>query len=126
MVSEFEVYSELESMTEIPEKDKDFCLDLCTSWLEKTRRKLKSATDYSDPRVVSAAAAAALYVLTVRSCISGADEYSTFKAGDITVSQSAASKNNKLAYAKELYLEAMRELAPIAEDNSFYVRKIDV
>ncbi|MBQ7595065.1 MAG: hypothetical protein IJU45_00195 [Clostridia bacterium] len=126
MVSEFEVFGELENMTEIPEKDKDFCLDLCANCLEKTRRKVKLAADYSDPRVVSAAAAMALYVLVVRSSVSGTGEYSHFKAGDITISQSSTQKNGRIACAKEMYLEAQRELAPLVEDSGFYVGKIDI
>ena len=126
MVSEFEVFSELENLTEIPEKDKDFCLDLCTNCLEKTRRKVKLAADYSDPRVVSAAAAMALYVLTVRASVSGSGDYSHFKAGDISISQSSAHKSGKISCAKEIYLEAQRELAPLTEDSGFYVGKIDI
>ena len=98
MVSEFEVFSELENMTEIPENDKDFCIDLCANCLEKTRRKVKSTADYSDPRVVSAAAALALYVLAVRTSISGTGEYSSFKAGDISISQNSTQKKNKISF----------------------------
>ena len=126
MVSEFEVFDEMERLTDIAQEDRETCLDICKKCMDKTRRSLKSGEDESDPRVVWAAAAMALYVWTIRNSVSGSGEYSSFKAGDITVSQSSTQKNNKVSFAKELYLEAQRDLAPLVEDNSFYVGKIDV
>ncbi len=126
MVSELEVFCELENMTEILEEDRDFCLELCTSCLERIRRRIKSPLDYSDPRVAYAAAAAALYILSVRSNISGSGDYSSFKAGDITISKSSAHKNSRIACAREIYLESQKELAPLMEDSGFYAGKIDI
>lgn len=126
MVSEFEVLNELETLTEIQSADRDFCLDLCRSCLERIRRRIKSTADYSDPRVVWASAALAMYLYTVRTTISGAGGYSSFKAGDITIAQSSSQKNSKIIHAKELFSAAERELAPLCEDNGFYAGKIDI
>ena len=126
MVSEFEVINELESMTEIPDADKELCLDMCRVSLERVRQKLKSTADYSDPRVLYAAAALAMYFYTLRVNLNGSGDYSYFKAGDITVSQNSSQRNSKITQAKELYLAAERELAPLMEDRGFYVGKVDI
>lgn len=126
MVSEFEVINELGTLTEIPDSDKDFCLDLCRSCLDRIRRKLKSTADYSDPRVLYAAAALALYIYTLRTNINGTGDYSYFKAGDISISQNSSQRNSKITQAKELYRAAEDELAPLTEDRGFYAGKIDI
>ncbi len=126
MVTELAVLDELRQLITPDADETAFCDTLCRRSLEKIRRRLKEDADESDPRVISAAAARAYFTLLLRRHSDASRDFSAFKAGDLSISQSSSRSGDKLLYAGELCAKTEAELAPLLEDPGFYVGKIDV
>lgn len=125
MVNEIEVLDVLQQLTEIEPSEIQAATDLCKIYLETTRLRLKDGSSNSDPRVIAAAAAEALYALCVRRYVDSS-QVSSFKAGDLSITQNSTDNNKKLTLAQQLRDKAETELIPLLKDNGFFAGKIDI
>ncbi len=123
----WEVAKALELMTEIDENEKETVEAICQQALDDVNARLKTDIDLTDPRITSAAAGIAFYGLCVKRANQKGDaDMSSFKAGDLSISFNEVSSSKQLSLAKEIRDKALLELIPLACDNGFYFRKVDV
>ncbi len=95
-----------------------FCLSACSAMSER----LRDAKYEDEPAVITACAALALYSFTLLKLSSG-EEFSSFKAGDITVSKSAgADVENAVKFRDEALLNAANYL----KDVDFVFRAVEI
>jgi len=89
-------------------------LPLCTMGLESLRMRLRPGVDEDDVRVISAAAAFALYQYQIKQRLSGGTP-ADFKAGDLSIK----SAGDPLVAATTLRNECFRDVAPLLADGDF-------
>ncbi|MCQ2471336.1 MAG: hypothetical protein MJ147_04790 [Clostridia bacterium] len=125
MVNELDVYEVLKHLTAVDSTQE--IIDLCAQCFESIVKELKSGTDTDDPRILNAAAAKAFYLLCVKekSAQTGG-EITSFKAGDLSVSQKSSEAGSKLEAARKLYESELKKLTPLYEDTGFFAGKVDI
>ncbi len=86
-----------------------FCLSACTTISDR----LKEPKFEDEPAVINACAGLALYNYTLL-CSCSKDDFSSFKAGDITISRSAsASYENAVKFRDEALISATKFLTDV-------------
>ncbi len=116
----WEVKDYLAQLTEWTSDDEEKILSLCKSALKEIEARLKATADQSDIRIASAGAALAYYKLILKqSYNSNSEEITSFKAGDVSITQSSANKSKQLENAEKLYKEALDSIIPLCQDNGF-------
>ncbi len=84
----WEVKDYLSHLTSWEENEEENILSLCKASLNEITSMLKADADRADARIASAAAANAYYKLSLkRSFSSSQEEFTSFKAGDISITQ---------------------------------------
>ena len=109
------ILDSLKQITDLDEEGASAALPLCSSGLDEVLVRLKDTADEDDPRVIAAAAAIAYYKLALKR----ADENESctrFKAGDVTISQSASAM---LENAANVRSTALLDLLPLLKDDEF-------
>jgi len=89
-------------------------LPLCLAGLDSLRARLRDGAEEDNPRVISAAAAIALYQYQLRQRLCGG-ALSGFKAGDLTLK----SAGDPLEAAIRLRDDCLAEAAPLLRDGAF-------
>ena len=119
-MTEWTVLSRLCEITQMDADARAATLALCRSALDALLPQCKPTADPDDPRIARAAAADAYYAWTLRKI---ADEQSvtSFKAGDVTVSQSASAA---LELAERVRRDAYLAVLPLLCDTSFCFQAI--
>ena len=85
--------------------------------------------DRADARIASAAAANAYYKLSLkRSFSSSQEEFTSFKAGDVSITQGNSQNRSEkiLDKAEKLYNEALRSIIPLCQDNGFAFENVKI
>lgn len=86
-----------------------FCVAACT----QLSKRLKDVKHEDEPSVINACAGIALYSYTLLQC-SCSDDFSSFKAGDVTVSKSSsATIENAVKIRDEALLQASEYLTDV-------------
>ncbi len=126
MVNEIDVFNTLIHIKDISQDDYEKAVDLCRQCFDSVKSELKSGVDISDPRIINAAAAQAFYFLCLKEKNDIQQGETSFKAGDISITQKESETNAKLEEAKSLYENAVKKLSPLKEDNGFFFGKVDI
>lgn len=115
MTTPWNVLSRFRQLIEIDDDEAENILPLCVVNLHRIRAQLRDGIDEDDIRITEAAAALTYYDYTVRlACAS--EDFTSFKAGDITVSKSTSSLTEN---AEKIKKDALLELTPLMRDTSF-------
>lgn len=114
-MTEWTVLGSLCEITTLDADERAAVLPLCRSALQSLLPQCKSGTDPDDIRIARAAAAGAFYQWTLRS-ISQEQNVTSFKAGDVTISQSAAAA---LELAERIRKDAYIAVLPLLNDPYF-------
>ncbi len=126
MVNELDVFDALKHLTDVSNDDYQQTVDLCRQCFDSLKKELKRGADFADPRVISAAAARAFYMLCIKEKSADYDSITSFKAGDVSVSHDIGASDEKIKSAKVLCEEAAVKLIPLMDDNGFFVGKVDI
>lgn len=129
MMNKFEIHSFLSELVSIREDESEIAMRLCDTSIREISAKLRADVDESDIRIISAASVLAYYKLMLRRCADESennDEITSFKAGDVNITQSKSDSSKQLEYAKNLLDEKMLELTPLCKDNSFAFKNVEV
>ena len=119
MITAWNVLSMLKGLCTTDEESEEELLSLCSSALKTVENRLRDNADRSDMRIANAAAAVAFYNLTLKR----ADSVSSFKAGDISISNSFS---DKLKLAQNLKDDAFCEIYPLFKDEGFFVGSVEI
>ncbi len=124
----WEVKDYLSHLTCWKENEEDEILSLCKISLNEINSMLKADADRADARIASAAAANAYYKLSFkRSSSSVSEGITSFKAGDVSITQGNQSKSEKiLDKAEKLYHEALQSIIPLCQDNGFAFENVKI
>ena len=114
-MTEWTVLSSLCEITQMDADERAAVLPLCRSALDALLPQCKADADPDDPRIARAAAADAYYKQTLR-LLSKEQNVTSFKAGDVTVSQSASAA---LELAERVRKEAYLAVLPLLIDPYF-------
>lgn len=95
-----------------------FCLAACSA----ISSRLRDIKNEDNPAVLMACAGIALYNYTLFSGC-GSDDFSSFKAGDITVSRSASASAENAAKFRD---EALLSAAPFLTDIDFVFEAVEI
>lgn len=124
----WEVKDYLSHLTCWEENEEDEILSLCKASLNEINSMLKADADRADARIASAAAANAYYKLSFkRSSSSVSEGITSFKAGDVSITQGNQSQSEKiLDKAEKLYHEALQSIIPLCQDNGFAFENVKI
>ena len=126
MVNELDVFEILRNLTDISSSETQQALDLCCQCFDSLEKELKCEADTDDPRFLNAVAAKAFYLICVKEKSAQQSGVKSFKAGDLSISQSCGEIDGKLKTAEALYEKEMKKLLPLLEDTGFYAGKVDI
>ncbi len=114
-MNQWTVLSSLRQILYISDTEAAQMLPLCRSALEEIKVRLRTDADENDMRVLKAAAGIAYYNIILRKT-STAETVTSFKAGDVVISQSASCA---LENAEKLRNEAYLAVLPLLRDDNF-------
>lgn len=122
MVNVWAVSQMLEDTGMLSSEDAKKALPFCTVACGELSKRLKEPRYEDEPAVIMACAGVALYKYTL-SVNTAADDFTSFKAGDVTVSRSpAASAENAVKFRDE----AVTSAAPYLEDVDFVFEAVEI
>ena len=117
----YTILGRLRLMANLDDDDAVKAFPLCQAALEQLLARLKPGCGREDPRLVQAGAAMALCMLLAREATSGGEEFSSFKAGDISITkQDHKSQNDRLAKAERMKAEALEDIRELLRDTGFF------
>lgn len=124
----WEVKDYLSHLTCWEENEEESILSLCKASLNEIHSMLKADADRADVRIASAAAANACYKLLLkRSFSSSQEDITSFKAGDVSITQGNRNQYERsLDKAEKLYHEALRSIIPLCRDNGFAFENVKI
>ena len=105
-----------------PEGTDEQLAPVCTLAVNELLPRVKNESVHSDARLVSLAAAMANYRLCAKK-VRNSDGVTSFKAGDVTVSVSAAAL---MEQAEKDRKDAMLAALPLLKDDEFIFRQVAV
>ena len=114
-MTEWTVLSSLCEITQLDADARAAALTLCRSALDALLPLCRPDADPDDPRIARAAAADAYYVWTLRE-LAHEQSFTSFKAGDVTVSQNASAA---LELAERVRKDAYLAVLPLLRDPCF-------
>lgn len=115
MTTPWNVLSRFSQLIEIDDKEAEKFLPLCVINLQRIKSQLREDADMSDVRITEAAAALTYYDYTVK-LASKSEDFTSFRAGDITVSKTSSSLTEN---AEKIKKDALLELTPLMRDTNF-------
>lgn len=115
MTTPWNVLSRFRQLIEIDDAEAEKALPLCVVNLSRIKAQLRKDINEDDIRITEAAAALTYYDYTVR-LSSEVQDFTSFKAGDITVSKTKSSLTEN---AEKIKKDALLELTPLIQDTSF-------
>lgn len=122
----WEVKEYLGHLTEIEESEQENTLELCKASLREIEAMLKVDADRNDARIASAAASLAFYKMSLKRSFSSSEEITSFKAGDVSITQDTGGSSKQLERAEKLYSEALKSIIPLCTDNGFAFENIKI
>ncbi len=123
----WEVKDYLSYLTVWDEADESEILSLCKASLKEVEAMLKADADRTDVRIASAAAGIAYYKLTLKRSFSYSDDgITSFKAGDVSITQNSKDRTKELSDAEKLYEKALNSIIPLCQDNGFAFENVKI
>lgn len=126
MVNELDVLEALKQIANVGESDYQQTVDLCRQCFESLKKELKAEVNTEDPRVINAAAADAFYLMCIKEKNAHQGGVTSFKAGDMSITQSDDDIDGRLKSAEKLCTETRKKLIPLFEDKGFFAGAVDV
>ena len=122
MINVWSVSQVLEDTGVLTPEDAKRALPFCLSACSQLSKRLKDVKNEDEPAVINACAGVALYNYTLLQR-SKSDEFSSFKAGDISISKSADSSfEGAVKFRDEALLQASEYLT----DVDFVFRAVEI
>lgn len=123
----FEVKDSLCRLVDLTQSESVSADSLCRECFKEIVAGLKADADTEDARVTAAAAGLAYYKLMLkRSSAAAADEITSFKAGDVSISQSKKDISAQLSRAEDYFKQCLAKIAHLYEDNGFAFTNVRV
>ncbi|MDR0531791.1 MAG: hypothetical protein LBG83_07000 [Oscillospiraceae bacterium] len=120
-MTQYSILGRLRLMTQLDDEQAMAALPLCAAAMEQLLARLKPGANRGDPRLDQAGAAAALCMLLLREENTSADEgFSSFKAGDITVTKKEKANAARMAAAEQLRAQALEDARELLRDTGFF------
>lgn len=121
----WEVKDSLSQLTDWESSEEENILSLCKACLKEIEALLKPDADCTDIRIASAAAALAYYKLSLkRSFRSEEEAITSFKAGDVSITQSKADVSRLADKAESHYRKSLESILPLCKDTGFAFENI--
>ena len=98
---------------------------LCRECFKEITAGLKADADSEDPRVTAAATGLALYKLMLKRS-NDFESITSFKAGDVSISQSKSDASAQLKKAEEYFKQCFSKIVPLCQDNGFAFTNVKV
>lgn len=121
MIDCWQVLSALKEYYAYEEEDSAL-LPLCEAAAMEISARVRENADFSDMRLISAAAAIANYRLCIKN-LHKDDGVTSFKAGDVTVSVSRTAMSE---HAEKEKNRAMLEVIPLLKDDGFFFGQVSI
>ena len=100
---------------------------LCRECFKEIAAELKADADSEDARVTAAAAGLAYYKLMLkRSSESALEDITSFKAGDVSISQNKSDISRQLGTAESYFKDCFARIVPLCTDNGFAFENVRV
>lgn len=113
MINVWSVSQMLEDIGALSAEDSKKVMPFCVAACAKLSKRLKDTRFEDEPAVINACAGIALYTYTLLQCGSS-DDFSSFKAGDVTISKSAAASiESAVRFRDEALLQASEYLTDV-------------
>lgn len=122
MINVWSVAKLLEDTGALTEDEVKQAMPFCLSACARLSKRLRDENFCDEPAVINACAGIALYDYTLLRC-SSSDDFSSFKAGDVTISRSASSSFENAVNFRD---EAMVNATDFLTDVDFVFRTVDV
>lgn len=121
----WEVKDSLSQLTGWENSEEDSILTLCKTCLKEIEAMLKPDADPTDIRIAAVAAALAYYKLSLkRSFCENEEEITSFKAGDVSITQTRADISRLADKAEAHYRKSLEAILPLCRDNGFAFENI--
>ena len=101
-------------------------LELCKASLREIEAMLKPDADRNDVRIACAAAALAFYKMILKRSFAESEDITSFKAGDVSITQDTGGSAKQLERAEKLYSQALEGIIPLCTDNGFAFENIKI
>lgn len=122
MINVWSVVKLLEDTGVLTEDEVKKAMPFCLSACARLSKRLKDEKFRDEPAVINACAGIALYDYTLLKCGSSED-FSSFKAGDVTISRSASSSFESAVKFRD---ESMLNATDYLTDVDFLFRTVDI
>jgi hypothetical protein len=119
-MTQYTILGRLRLMTALDDESARAALPYCAAALEILLPQLKQGVNPHDPRLDQAAAATALCMLLQRNGDADDSDFSSFKAGDITVTKKERTEKERLDGAEKLRAQAMAACRELLQDGGFF------
>jgi hypothetical protein len=116
----YTILGSLRLLTELDDDGAQRALPFCQAAFEQLMMQLKPGCDQNDARLSHAAAAIALCMLLLQGENGGGEDFSSFKAGDITITKQDKTKKDCLAKAERLKADALNGIQDLLRDTGFF------
>ena len=126
-MSSWEIKDSLLRLVDLSTAEEAAAMQLCRECLKEVSAGLKADADPEDPRITAAAAALAYYkVMLKRNTQAVSDEITSFKAGDVSISQGKSNTDAQLKAADEYRKRCFAEIVPLCQDNGFAFENVRI
>lgn len=126
-MSSWEVKDSVCRLVELTDEENNSVMQLCRECLNEIKFGLNSGADPEDPRVTAAAAGLAYYkIMLRRSTLPTEEAFTSFKAGDVSISQDRENISEKLKIAEEYCKTCMAKIAHLSQDNAFAFKNVRI
>ena len=113
MINVWSVSQVLEDTGVLSAEESKKAIPFCVSACAKLSKRLKDVKYEDEPAVINACAGIALYSYTLLQC-SGNEDFSSFKAGDVTISKSSsATVENAVKFRDDALIQASEYLTDV-------------
>ena len=122
MINVWSVSQVLEDTGVLSAEECKKAMPFCVSACARLSKRLKDIKNEDEPAVINACAGIALYGYTLLQC-SGSDDFSSFKAGDITISKSSSAT---IENAEKFRDDALLQAAEYLTDVDFIFKAVEI
>ncbi len=122
MINVWSVSQVLEDTGVITAEESKKVMPFCLSACSQLSKRLKDVKNEDEPAVINACAGIALYNYSLLQC-SKSDDFSSFKAGDITISK---TKNSTFESAVKFRDEALLQASEYLIDVDFVFKAVEI
>ena len=122
MINVWSVSQVLEDAGVLSAEECKKAMPFCVSACARLSKRLKDIKNEDEPAVINACAGIALYGYTLLQC-SGSDDFSSFKAGDVTISKSSSAT---IENAEKFRDDALLQASEYLTDVDFVFKAVEI